>query len=157
MIVDSLNQAWNSILDLMSKLVIPDWNSLIALIPLGLLLFVVGPLVSLILLVWLIYFVFKPRTHVSFDDGPVAAPLDAAGRPMFPRGEPYSLQTGLIYPSGRVRGDDDEALLVICPKCELGRSAEIDTCANCGLVLKVIPRARALRKAGPPSGGAAVA
>ncbi len=157
MIVDSLEQTWNQILDFMSKLVIPDWNALIALIPLGLLLFVVGPLVSILALVWFIHFLFKPRTHVSFDEGPRPAALDAAGQPLFPRGEPFSLQSGLIYPPGRVEGDDGEPLLVICPKCELGRAAEIDTCGNCGLVLRVIPRARALRPSGPPPGGAAAA
>ena len=47
---------------------------------------------------------------------------------------------------------------MICPMCGLGRAAVVDTCANCGLVLKVKPRAVAVRaSAGPKPGGAAVA
>ena len=39
--------------------------------------------------------------------------------------------------------------------CGLGRSALVDTCTNCGLVLKVKPRAIAVRPtAGPKPGGA---
>jgi hypothetical protein len=42
--------------------------------------------------------------------------------------------------------------------CSLGRSALIETCTNCGLVLKVVPRAVAVRStAGPKPGGAAAA
>ena len=47
---------------------------------------------------------------------------------------------------------------MICPMCGLGRSALIDTCTNCGLVLKVKTRAVAVRTtAGPKPGGAAAA
>ena len=47
---------------------------------------------------------------------------------------------------------------MICPMCDLGRAAVVDTCSNCGLVLKVVPRAVAVRaSAGPKPGGAAVA
>jgi hypothetical protein len=42
--------------------------------------------------------------------------------------------------------------------CSLGRSALMDACSNCGLVLKVKSRAIAVRaSAGPKPGGAAVA
>jgi hypothetical protein len=42
--------------------------------------------------------------------------------------------------------------------CGLGRSALIDTCTNCGLVLKVKTKAVAVRTtAGPKPGGAAAA
>ena len=34
--------------------------------------------------------------------------------------------------------------------CGLGRQASIDTCTNCGLVLKVKPRAVAVRKTSGP-------
>ena len=40
--------------------------------------------------------------------------------------------------------------------CHLGSEADIDTCPNCGLVLKVVPRAVAVRtSSGPKPGGAA--
>jgi hypothetical protein len=35
--------------------------------------------------------------------------------------------------------------------------AYVDTCSNCGLVLKIEPRVRALQSTGPPPGGAAAA
>jgi hypothetical protein len=42
--------------------------------------------------------------------------------------------------------------------CSLGRSALIDTCTNCGLILKVTPHAVAVRTTpGPRPGGAAAA
>jgi len=156
-IVDQLTSIWNSFIDLTSKLVTPDWNALVALIPVFLVVAVVGPLLTLLALAWFVYVIRKPRTRLVFEDGPRAAPLDAAGRPVYPPGEPYSPSTGLVYPPGTIRDDAGDLLHVICPMCGLGRAAEIDTCTNCGLVLKVIPRARALRPSGPPAGGAAAA
>jgi hypothetical protein len=157
-IVDALGGVWNSVLDVTSKLVIPDWGSLIGLLPMFLLVGVIGPLVTLLVLAWLFYFVVKPRTHVTFEEGPRAAPVGPDGRPDFPVGEPYCLNHALVYPSGQTRCPiDGELLSVVCPKCRLGRPAEIDTCGNCGLVLKIVPRARSLRPAGPPPGGAASA
>ena len=51
-----------------------------------------------------------------------------------------------------------DELAVICPMCGLGRAAIIDTCTNCGLVLKVKTRAIAVRTTpGPKPGGAAAA
>jgi hypothetical protein len=155
---DQLANLWNQLLDLTSKLVIPDWGSLVGLLPIFLLIGVLGPLITILVLFWFVYFVRKPRTHVGFVEGPHAAPLDAGGRPVFPAGEPYCLRHALIYPPGTTRcAEDAEILSVVCPKCGVGRTADIDTCGNCGLVLKVVPRARALRPAGPPPGGAAAA
>jgi hypothetical protein len=155
---DQLAHLWNQLLDLTSQLVIPDWGSLIGLLPLFLVLAVLGPLITILALAWLYYFVTKPRTHVTYEEGPRQAPLDADGRPVFPAGEPYCLAHALVYPSGTIRCPiDGELLSVVCPKCGLGRTADLDTCGNCGLVLKIVPRARVLRPAGPPSGGAAAA
>jgi hypothetical protein len=156
-IVDQLNQVWQSLIEFTSQLVIPDWGGLIALLPVFLLVGVVGPLLTLLALYWFIYVVRRPRTRVRFEEGPRLAPLSADGQPVFPPGEPYSAKTGLIYPPGTLRDDQGELLMVVCPMCGLGRAAEIDTCGNCGLVLKVVPRARALRPAGPPPGGASIA
>ena len=157
MIVDQLEQVWNSLLEFTAQFVIPDWGGLVALIPVFLLVGVVGPLVTLLALYWLIYVVRRPRTKVRFDEGPRPALLDAEGKPVFPPGEPYSPREALIYPAGQIRDDQGELLMVVCPMCGLGRAAEIDTCGNCGLVLRVVPRARALRPAGPPPGGASLA
>jgi hypothetical protein len=157
-IVDQLGRLWNQLLDVTSKVVIPDWGSLIGLLPIFLVLGVLGPLITLLALFWFYYFVRKPRTRVTYEEGPRQAPLGPDGQPEFPVGEPYCLAHALIYPSGQTRCPiDGELLSVVCPKCGLGRSADIDTCGNCGLVLKIVPRARVLRPAGPPPGGAAAA
>jgi hypothetical protein len=157
-ITDQLGNLWNQLLDLTTKFVIPDWGSLIGLLPILLVLAVLGPLVSILALAWFVYVVRKPRAHVTFEEGPRDASRDADGRPVFPTGEPYCLAHALIYPSGTTSCPiDGELLSVVCPKCGLGRTADIDTCGNCGLVLKIVPRARALRPAGPPPGGAATA
>lgn len=159
-IVDQLNSLWNQILDFLSLLVIPDWGSLIGLLPIFLVVGVLGPLLSLLALVWLVYLVRKPRTKVTVVEGPRLAKLDEAGRPIYPTGYPYCARDRLIYPSGTTTCDvcHDE-LVVTCPKCGIGRQARFDTCANCGLILKIDKNAqvRTLAPTGPPPGGAAAA
>ncbi len=158
-LVDQLERIWQGLLDLTSHLVIPDWGSLIGLLPWAVLLFVVGPIASLLALAWFVYVVRRPRVEaVIVDEGPRRAPIGPDGLPELPRGEPVCFRDGLVYPAAARRcevcGDD---LSVYCPKCGVARPAEVATCGNCGLVLKIEPRAIALRPAGPPPGGAAAA
>jgi hypothetical protein len=105
------------------------------------------------------YLVSKPRTKVAYEEGPRIAEIGPGGDPVFPVGLPHCRRDGLIYPSGTLRcGTCHDELAVICPMCGLGRSALIDTCTNCGLVLKVKTKAVAVRTtAGPKPGGAAAA
>jgi hypothetical protein len=157
-IPDHITQIWTQLLDFIDKLVSPDWGSLIGLLPLMVIIGVLGPLLSLMGLVWFYYFVSKPRTRVTFEEGARIAPLDDAGNPVFPPGEPYCPRDSLIYASGTQRCEqDDTPLSVICPMCGIGRAAAITTCGNCGLVLKVESRNRVMRPSGPPPGGAAIA
>lgn len=158
-ITDTLEQVWNRILDITSMFVIPDWGELIGLLPLLIFLGVVGPLVTFTILGILWYQIRRPRTRVEFVEGPRQAETAADGAPTFPTGLPFCRRDALVFPSGAARcdtcGDD---LAVTCPMCGLGRAAINDTCTNCGLVLKVRPRAVALRPAsGPRPGGAAAA
>jgi hypothetical protein len=154
-IIDTINQWINSLLEISAAFVMPDWGALIELLPVLLLIGVVGPLLTLLVLLWLRYAVRKPRTHVSFRDLRRPAALDAAGSPVFPVGEPYSLAEGMIYEPGATRSASGEPLLVACPKCSLARPAEIDTCGNCGLSFTLKPTTRSARRAAPPAGGAA--
>ncbi len=158
MVTDALEELWNGLLDLTSKLVIPDWGALVNLLPIFLVLGVVGPIVTILVLAWFIYFVRRPRQRVRFEEGPVRAEIGPGGRPEFPTAEPFCARDALIYPANERRcevcGDD---LQVICPKCGVTQSVVIGTCGNCGLVLRLEPRARALQPAGPPPGGAAAA
>jgi hypothetical protein len=158
-VVDQLESIWSGLLELTSRFVIPDWGALIGLLPVFILVLVIGPIVSLLVLLWIVYVLRAPRVGVlPPDEAARTAPIGADGLPAFPPGEPYCFRDGIIYPARATRcevcGDE---LAVACPKCGVGRAASVETCANCGLVLKVEPRAVALRPAGPPPGGAAAA
>lgn len=156
--IDHLSQLWSQLIDFVSKLVSPDWGSVVNLLPIFLVIGVLAPILSLLALVWFAYYVRAPRTRVRIDEEPRPAPLDVSGAPNYPAGEPYCMRDRLVYPPGTTRcdacGDD---LAVRCPMCGIGRSAAITTCGNCGLVLRVERRARVVGPAGPPPGGAAVA
>jgi hypothetical protein len=157
-LIDTLEDLWTQILETTSLFVIPDWGSLIGLLPYLIFLGVVGPLLTFTVLGVFLYQVRKPRIKVSYEEGPRKAELDEAGQPVYPVGLPHCRRDALIYPSGIVRCDvchDD--LAVICPMCGVGRNAEIDTCGNCGLVLKIETRPLAVRRGSPKPGGAAVA
>ena len=157
-VIDQIQQGWSTFLEVLSKVVIPDWGSLIALLPLLLVVGLVGPLLSLAVLAWLGYGVTKPRTSVKYDEGTRVAPRDHLGRIIPPVGEPYCPVDGLIHPSGRQRCDQDKTrLLLVCPKCQVVREAGIPTCANCGLTIRIEPRAMIVATDGPTPGGAAVA
>ena len=157
-VLDQISHLWSDFLGFISKLVIPDWPGLILLLPVFVLIGIVGPLLSLAVLAWLGYGVTKPRAKVKFDEGTKIAPLDYLGQPIFPSGEPYCPNDGLIYPTGTLRCDaDGTQLSVRCPKCDVVRNAGIDTCGNCGLILRIAPRAMIVATDGPPPGGAAAA
>jgi len=158
MLIDALENIWNQILDTTSLFVIPDWGSVIGLLPILIFLGVVGPLVTFTFLGIAVYQLRKPRVKVTYDEGSRRAELDADGQPIFPPGLPHCRRDALIFPSGAVRCDvSNEPLTVSCPMCGVGREAQIDTCGNCGLVLKIENRAVAVRRGRPKPGGAAVA
>lgn len=158
-LVDVLNSIWSQILQVTTLFVIPDWGQVIGALPVVVVLGLVAPFLTFLVLGTVIYQLRKPRVSVRFEEGPRVAEIGADGQPIFPIGLPYCRRDDLVYPSGTQRCErcrDD--LAVVCPMCSLGRSALIDTCSNCGLVLKVKSRPTAVRaSAGPRPGGAAVA
>jgi len=156
-VIEAFQQLWHQIIEAITPFVIPDWGELVGLLPIFLLLGAAGPIMSLLLLGWIVYVVRAPRAKVSLEVGPVRAQL-VDGRPDYPAGEPYCPVDRLIFPFGTSRCDvGGHDLFVRCPKCATGRPAHLSICGNCGLVLKIENRARALRPAGPPPGGAAAA
>ena len=157
-VLDQISHVWSDFLGFVSKLVIPDWAGLIALLPVLVLIGVVGPLLTLGILAWLGYGVTKPRTKITYQEGTRVAPRDHLGRPIVPAGEPYCPKDGMIYPFGTQRCDRDRTnLLLRCPKCDVVREASIQACGNCGLALQLQPRAMIVATDGPPPGGAALA
>ncbi len=158
-IIDVLNQIWTQILDVTAVFVTPDWGALIGLLPVFIVIGLIGPFLTFLMLGTVIYLVRKPRVKLTFEEGPRMAEIGPGGEPVFPVGFPFCRRDSIVYPSGTLRCEtcrDD--LAVTCPMCGLGRSALLDTCSNCGLVLKVSARAVAVRKtAGPRPGGAAAA
>jgi hypothetical protein len=156
-IIDQLNQIWSGILQFSTQFITPDWGGLVVLIPILVLIGVVGPIVTILALAWLRYGAVRPRRKASFAEARRPAPLDAAGNPVYPAGEPYSAAEGMVYEPGTTRSASGDELVVACPKCGLVRSAVRDTCGNCGLSFTLKPTTRSLRPAGPPPGGAAAA
>ena len=158
-IVDVLNQIWTQILQVASIFVTPDWGFLIGLLPVIVVAGLVGPFLTGLGIGTMAYLVTRPRVKVAFVEGPRVAEIGPGGEPVFPVGLPHCRRDALVYPSGTLRCERcHDALAVICPMCGLGRAALIDTCANCGLILRVRTRAVAVRTtAGPKPGGAAAA
>ena len=155
MILETLESWWNSLIELSAMFIIPDWGALIGLLPILLLIGVVGPILTLLAIFWFRYLVLKPRVQAGYSEPRRLAALDADGAPIFPAGEPYSLSERMIYEPGATRSASGEALLVACPKCDLVRTADIDTCGNCGLSFTISPPTRTIRPAAPPPGGRA--
>ena len=155
---DAIGRIVQGILDFLTPIITPDWGALIGLLPVFLIIGVVGPILSLLVLGWFIYVLRAPRAHLPYVE-PV--PLRARivdGAPVYPAGEPYCPFDQLVMPSGATTCPEcGRDLAVRCPNCDVGRAAIIDTCANCGLVLRIEPRVRALQPSGPPPGGAAAA
>ena len=153
--LEQLNEMWSNFIEATSAFVIPDWGQLIGLLPVFLIIGVVGPLLTIIILFWVRYWILKPRVSAGYADTRRLAAIGDDGQPVFPAGEPYSLSERMIYESGATRSASGEELLLACPKCGLVRSAAIDTCGNCGLSFTITPPTRTIRPAAPPPGGRA--
>jgi len=155
---EALQGLWQGFLDFVTMFILPDWGSLIGLLPVFLVVFLLGPILSIMALVYVIYFLRKPKVPLMPEAAPVPAMLGADGRPVIPRGEPFCYRDGLIYPPNAKRCDicGDE-LTVRCPKCDVVRAISIETCGNCGLVFKLRPQGALAPTIQPPPGGASAA
>lgn len=158
-----LESFFNELLELTSFFILPDWNDVIQhMLPAAVALFLVGPIVTLLVLYWLYQWLHMPRFHVRpAEVAPVPVPRDDAGQPVIPASVPYCSFDGLLFPARETRCSEcREELSVRCPVDDTLRSATEQTCITCGTryVLGASDTAIAVqRRSGPPAGGAAVA
>lgn len=153
---------WTTFLDWLQSVIVPEWGELIDMLPLFVMLGLVGPIISLIVLMRLRYLFRRRRGRVRFAEAePVSAPLDADGRSVFPPNVPFCEEHSVIYPSNGRRCEIDGAeLAVVCPVDDAVRPASQQLCRACGTryVLGASDTPLMVRRTGrPPTGGAAVA
>ena len=153
---------WTAFLEWLSTILIPDWNGLIALLPILIILGVTGPILSLLVLYWLYVRAREKRGKVRYDDPqPTLLAANADGSYNYPPNAPYCPTHHLVYPPTARECDIDRGdLLVRCPVDDTVRPAGQQLCRSCGtryqLGASLAPVV--VRKQGtPPAGGAAVA
>ena len=98
-----LESFFNELLELTSFFILPNWNDVIQhMLPAAVVLFLVGPILTLLVLYWLYQWVHMPRFHVRpAEVVPVPVPRDEAGQPVIPASVPYCSFDGLLYPGPR--------------------------------------------------------
>jgi hypothetical protein len=154
--------AWTAFLDWLSTILIPDWNGLIGLLPILLILGVVGPGLSLLVLYWLYARLNQRRGKVRWDDPePVAVEASADGTYAYAANVPYCPTHHLVFPpTARECAVDGEELRVRCPIDDAVRVAGQQVCRSCGTRYQLGASLAPIvirRRGNPPAGGAAVA
>jgi hypothetical protein len=153
---------WTSFLEWLTTVFVPAWGELIGLLPYVIVAGIIGPILTIIVLMWGWYLINRRRGKVRRTESqPVLAPLDEAGLPVFPSNEPYCEEHRLIFPPrAKACSIDKQPLEVSCPVDGTVRSAELDICSGCGTAFKLGAKASSavvLSSDGPPEGGAAIA
>jgi len=153
---------WTAFLEWLTTVLVPAWGELIDLLPYLVVIGVIGPIVTLLALMWGWYFLKRQRGRVRHSAvEAVPAPRDADGAPLFPPNTPFCEEHALIHPARTTSCQVDGGRLdVACPMDGTVRDASIQVCAACGTryVLGVNAHSLAVTSAdGPPEGGAAIA
>jgi hypothetical protein len=153
---------WTAFLEWLTTVLVPAWSELIALLPYVIIGGLVGPILTIIVLMWAWYLLHRQRGRVHrSEQQPVAAPRGADGLAAFPVNVPYCEQHGLVFPPRATACTvDGAALSVTCPVDGTVRDAEIATCAGCGTTFKLGAATGPLTVVapeGPPEGGRAIA
>jgi hypothetical protein len=153
---------WTAFLNWLSTILIPDWNGLIQLLPILLILGLVGPGLTLLALYWIYVRLNTRRGKVRIDEPePTLVQPGPDGTYTYPVNVPYCPSHHLVFPAtARQCSIDGEELLVRCPVDDSIRIASQDLCRTCGTryqlgasLAPVVIR----RRGTPPAGGAAVA
>lgn len=153
---------WTSFLDWLTTVLVPNWGELIGLLPYLLIIGVIGPLLTIVALLWVWYLLHRTRGRVQHQEAQaIAAPRGDDGEPRFAPNVPYCEVHGLLYPPRATQCEIDRAdLLVTCPVDGTARSASIQVCPGCGTRFVLGATSSPLvviSQGGPPEGGAAVA
>jgi hypothetical protein len=153
---------WTAFLDWLTTVLVPSWSELIGLLPIVVTGMVIGPILTIIVLMWGWYVVKRRRGHVRrAEPQPSVALMDANGAPLFPPNVPYCEEHALVYPPRAKQCNVDQAeLRVSCPVDGTIRLAAIDICASCGTKFTLGAGSGAVvvtSAGGPPPGGAAIA
>ena len=162
-IAQSADRAWTGFLGFLERIIVPDWSDWIAALPILVLLGLLGPILTLVFLLWLHHMIFvRRRGRVRYDDPvPVQAERDESGFFVIPANVPFCAREGLLYPATATRCDSCRDVLVVrCPVDSTTRAATVQTCRACGTKYVLGATANALavqRRSGPPVGGAAIA
>lgn len=153
---------WTAFLNWLQTILVPDWNGLINLLPVLLIVGVVGPGLSFLALYWVYVRLKTKRGKVKIDEPTPELALKAAdGTPIYPPNVPYCPTHGLIYPATKRACEiDREELMVRCPVDDTVRVAAQELCRTCGTryLLGASLAPVVIRSHGrPPAGGAAAA
>lgn len=153
---------WTAFLSWLSTILIPDWNGLISLLPILVILGVTGPGLSLLMLYWLYHAFTDRRGRVRHAERePVPAPVGDDGLTAYPANAPYCPTHELLYPANaRNCSVDNEELLVRCPIDQTTRAASQSLCRVCGTRYQLgasLSPVVVSRQGQPPEGGAAIA
>jgi hypothetical protein len=153
---------WTTFLEWLSTILLPDWDGLIGLLPVLVILGLTGPLLSLLFLYWAYHFVTGRRGRVRTEEPePVPARVGEDGTPAYPPNQPYCAQHQLVYPpSARTCDIDGGELHVRCPIDDNVRVASQQLCRVCGTRYQLgasLAPVTVRRRGHPPEGGAAIA
>ena len=153
---------WTSFLEWLTTVLVPAWGELIGLLPYVIVGTIIGPILTIIVLMWGWHLIGRRRGKVRRTEAQaVAAPVGADGLPVFPVNEPYCEEHALVYPPRATTcAIDGNPLEVTCPVDGSVREAEIDTCTGCGTKFTLGAASSSsvvVASDGPPKGGAAVA
>jgi len=154
--------AWTAFLQWLSTILIPDWNGLILLLPILLILGVVGPGLTFLFLYWVYNRMLERRGKVKIEDPePTLVAASADGTYTYPSNTPYCKTHHLLFPpTQRECNVDHETLLVRCPVDDTVRAADQQLCRTCGTRFELgasLAPVVVRRRGTPPAGGAAVA